>query len=171
MNQVTALQYFTELMRPRVAYVELLAKIRKGFDDIDTATGGILDIIGERYGEPRQGLTDTDYRKIIKGRKIAIYGLKSYPGVAAGWNAIIGPSAFNVQMSYLSPATVLLIAELPEQPSELFIQRAGPVVGALVPAGYQVAALIAQPGALYWDNDELLWDEEDWAYALNTELV
>lgn len=171
MNQVTALQYFTELMRPRVAILEQLAGIRKAFDNIDTAHGGELDIVGERFGEPRNGLIDDDYRKIIRTRKIAIYGLKSYPGIEAGWNAILGPDAINKKIIYLPPATVMVVGEIPVQPNELFIQRAGPVVGALVPAGYQITALIAQPNALQWDEDNLFWDDNDWAYALDTRLV
>ena len=171
MNKVTALQYFTELMRPRVAYTELLARVRKGMDDIDTATGGILDILGEKVGELRTGLSDDEYRKIIRGRKIAIWGSKSYPGIAAGWDVILGPGAINKKILYLSPATVMVVGEIPEQPSELFIQRAGPVVGAFVPAGYQISALIAQPNALQWDEDELFWDDNDWAYALDTRLA
>lgn len=171
MNQVTALQYFEALMSPRKDYVEELARLRKAFDDLSLATGGILDLIGERYGELRKGLEDDEYRRIIVGRKIAIWGLKSYPGIWSGWKAVLGETATNLKMLYLPPATVLVAGDLPTQPSELFIQRAGPVVGSFVPAGYQISAYIAQPGALKWDNDMLFWDDNDWAYALNTELA
>ena len=163
---ITAFEYFAILMKPRIELREQLGHLADSFVDIELGCGPILDILGDLEGEPRSGLTDEEYRKIIRGRRIAKYGMKSYPGIWLGWEIIVGPDPVSIEMTALNPATVFLTAEVDYLPSELFISRAGRVVGDLVPVGYEIDAWIAQPGGLQWDEEN--WDEENWAYALET---
>lgn len=161
-----ALDYWTRLFSPIDDIRDDVAWIAASFADIDLACEGVLDLLGDLEGEPRDGLTDDEYRQIIEGRRSARYGAHSLPGVWAGWLRTTGVLAADARILTLPPASVLVWADYAVDPTTLFVRRAGIVMGDSVPAGYQIDAYIAQPLSAFWGTG--LWGVDEWCYTLLT---
>jgi hypothetical protein len=88
--------------------------------DPEVAVGFWLDLCGSRVGEPRGGLSDAEYLRIILGRQSAAFALGTVPGVWACWLALTGATEDRARM-YRVPAfglpTVYLEAEVTTAPS------------------------------------------------------
>ncbi len=79
-------------------------------DSIATATGVQLDGIGEHLGRRREGLSDTDYRKILNIQKILNAGEGQYSTALQMWRAVLeSPTA---TLSEEFPAGVALYSDI-----------------------------------------------------------
>jgi hypothetical protein len=118
--------------------------------DPEVAVGFWLDLCGSRVGEPRGGLSDAEYLRIILGRQGAAFALGTVPGVWACWLALTGATEDRARM-YRVPAfglpTVYLEAEVTTAPSVTMLRRMADVIKSAVVCEYDVFANVYLAGA------------------------
>ncbi len=163
-----ALGYFTQLYSPISTIWDDVAWIAASFADISLACEGVLDLLGDLEGEPRSGLTDTEYRQVIQVRRAAKYGRHSLPAVYTAFINAAGLDATNAQILRLPPASVLAWADVPIAPSFNYLRRAGSALADVMPSGYEITALLAVANSLYWSDAGLFWDTNNWAYTFRS---
>ena len=78
--------------------------------DIDLAVGVQLDGIGEHLGKNREGLSDTDYRRVLKVKRIINAGEGQYSTMKSLWRTLLGSTAATVLPEY--PAGVALYSDV-----------------------------------------------------------
>ena len=153
-----ALGYYTQLFDPIYDIRDDVAWIAASFVDINLACEGVLDLLGDLEGEIRSGLTDDEYRQVILVRRAAKYGRHSLPAVYAAFLNAAGTAATNAEILRLPPASVFCWADVPVAPSFNYLRRAGAALRDVMPAGYEITAVLAPPGTMYWgDNWGLNW--------------
>ncbi len=79
-------------------------------DSIATATGVQLDGIGEHLGRRREGLSDTDYRKILNTQKILNAGEGQYSTALQMWRAVLESPTATLEEEF--PAGVALYSDV-----------------------------------------------------------
>lgn len=78
--------------------------------NIDTAVGVHLDRLGEHLGRRRQGLTDTEYRKVLKVQAILNSGEGQYHTVLQLWRTLLDSDTATVTEEF--PAGVSLFSDV-----------------------------------------------------------
>lgn len=146
---VAAIPYLTALVRPLGQIDDRVAALFSGLADLGDATGWVLDLAGDRVGEPRGGLSDNEYRRIIAGRRVAAVTGCTAPTVYAGWVALT--ESGEARLEQPGANTVLLTARVPYAPTTTWLQRAGLVVRDLVMAGVDVEATVYSAGTAVYD--------------------
>lgn len=122
--------------------------------DPDLATDAMLDRCGSRVFEPRGGLADPEYRRIINGRAAASASDGSFNGVWRTWLALSGANVDRARMfRYGTPSApaVLMSAEFPTVPTVPFLRRAGAVLLDAVVYPFEVGATLYPAGGLIHD--------------------
>ncbi len=79
-------------------------------DSIATAVGVQLDGIGEHLGRRREGLSDTDYRKILNIQKILNAGEGQYSTALQMWRAVLESPTATLEEEF--PAGVALYSDV-----------------------------------------------------------
>lgn len=159
------LLYFQTLTRPLAELDGNASSIYAGRVDLEQAKGVVLDLIGDTFNEPRGGLEDHEYRRLIAGRRVAWAGAVTPPRVWAGWVALT--DLRSGRLRNLGSASIQLEARVDWIPSSLFLDRAGRVVDALVGAGWEASALMAPPGTAHF-NEHPGFTVGTFAYQLRT---
>lgn len=132
--------FFRLLVDPLRAIDDEVALIYAGLVQLEDAAGAVLDLAGDQVNEPRQGLPDQLYRRIIAGRRVADAGGVTRPKVFAGWAALTGSA--DAVMNEPGVSSVELKAPVSFQPNDAWASRGGAVVRALMGAGYEATALV-----------------------------
>lgn len=109
--------YDSPILRELVTiYLEELQEIEDCIEDIllqmnvDEAVGVQLDRLGEHLGRRREGLDDTEYRKILKVQKILNAGEGQYKTVLQLWRTVLESTAATVDEEF--PAGVALFSDV-----------------------------------------------------------
>lgn len=129
-----------------------VAALYGGLNNLGDATSGVLDVCGDLVSEVRGGLTDSDYRRVIAGRRVASEGggAVTSPRVYQGWVVVAAP-VIEARITQepdglvIPYAGVTLSALVNWTPTSLWLARAGVVVSDLMGAGYDVTATVATP--------------------------
>lgn len=156
-------EFFAALVRPLLELDDEIAALYAGLVELEDAAGVVLDIHGDQVGEPRQGMSDLLYRRLIAGRYVARAGAVTRPRVYAGWSALTGSSA--ATMEELGGA-VRLVAPVDFQPTGVWLLRAGAVVRDLMGGSYQATALVTVPSTARFDDSITPWGVGRWAHQL-----
>lgn len=131
------------------------------------ATGPALDLVGDVLREPRGGLSDREYRRILVAKRIAQNAV-AYPRVWAGWNALAGTTSG--RMHVLGSCSILLEAPTLEVPSMGFRRRAGRIVRQLIGAGYEANATLYLSGSTArYDDGAVGYDVGTYAISIYVE--
>lgn len=162
----SGLAFFRTLVQPLLDIDDQIATLYAGLVELEDADGGTLDLHGDIVGEPRGGLSDTLYRRIIAGRYVARAGAVTRPRVYAGWAALSGSS--NATMEELAGA-VRLVAPVSFTPSDIWLSRAGAVVRDLMGASYQATAIVTTSVSSRFDDVSTPWGVGRWAYQLRVQ--
>lgn len=147
--------------------------------DPAAAIGYKLDQAGARVGEPRGGLDDDEYRRIIMARELAAVSQGQASGVWAMWLALSGaaPSQariFAVPADHVTvpsgatvpvPPQVYLEAAVTSPPSEPWKVRAAQVVRDSIAAPYEVTATLYVVSDLEWGGLPG-WAVSSWAIGV-----
>jgi dipeptidyl aminopeptidase/acylaminoacyl peptidase len=154
--------------------------IAGGIDNFSYAPGGdyvsftrdvkldetVNDLHGDLVSEPRQGMTDQLYRRIIAGRYVARAGGVTRPRVYAGWAALTGSSSATMEEF---TGAVRLVAPVDFTPSDVWLSRAGAVVRDLMGGGYQATALVVTSTTSRFGDIATPWGVGRWAYQLRVQ--
>lgn len=141
-----------------------LATLHAGLVEIEDAQGGTLDLLGDDVDEPRQGLSDLLYRRLIAGRRVARSGGTTRPQVYAGWVALSGSGEATAEE--LGASSVLLRAAIDFTPTSVWLVRAADVVRDLMGTGYQCTALLTTSSTAIYDDPGTPFGVGQWAYQL-----
>lgn len=77
---------------------------------LDNAVGVQLDRLGEHLGKKREGLNDTEYRKILKIQKILNAGEGQFSTVLNLWRTLLGSNTATMEEEF--PAGVALFSDV-----------------------------------------------------------
>lgn len=145
---------FAAGVQPMQAIDEDYGRLFDGMSDVEDAGGAVLDIMGDDVGEPRSGLSDWEYRRVVAGRRVASArnGAGTPARIWAGWIALTGAAADQADYQELPPASVLLTARLSWLPTTMYLARAGRVAADLMAAGYEVNAIAYVSGSATYGN-------------------
>lgn len=158
------------LAAPLVALDASVASMTMGLDPV-IAVGAQLDQLGTWLDEPRAGLDDAEYRRIILGRQGA---QTSDGGVSALWQVWlaltgIGASDANiVTVPWVSPL-VWFEARLQVEPTVPWRRRAGAVWRDSVAFPIDALGVVALATGLVW-NTVSGWNIGSWGSALPYEV-
>jgi hypothetical protein len=112
--------------------------------DLDTATGFGLNLLGGRVFEQRRGLSDDEYRAIIRGKIRALRGGGTAQDI---YETALAASAagVTVELRELPPASyeVTFVSNASVTPSALYRKRLRALMGLTKPAGWQAEYLLA----------------------------
>ena len=127
----------------------------EGIVDLEAAPGWVLRVAGPRVNEDVGGLTDTEYRRIIAGKRLAIASLGTGPDVFSVALALGGTPTGRIWTLYnesteLSCVHVSVLA--PFDPSAGYLIRAGSVLRHALPVDAEAT------GAIYTDGDGIFDD-------------
>lgn len=142
--------YLGTLTAPIVALDDEIRLIYAGLTDLGEAVGDVLDLAGAVIGETRGGLSDSEYRRIIAGRRAARRGGTTPAAVLAGWVALT--EGADATADAPGASTVRLRARVSYQPTSLWLRRARGVVLDLVAAGMDVDATVYGAGTATYDG-------------------
>lgn len=156
--------FFRLLVEPLRVLDDRVSTLYAGIVEIEDASGPTLDLLGDYAGEPRQGLSDRLYRRIIAGRRVARSGGVTRPKVYAGWAALTGSSS--ARMEELGSASVRLSAAVDFTPSGVWLGRAASVVRDLIGTGYQATASVITPVSARYADPTTPWGVGLWAYEI-----
>lgn len=120
-----------------------------GLVDIDAAAGGVLDLAGSRVGESRGGLDDTEYRRIIAGRRLAIGSYGRPSDVAAVFAALTGAEVRLYRLA--SGPDLVMFGQVAWTPTTPYLKRAGAVLGDAVEYGVVVEASLYPTAGMLFD--------------------
>jgi hypothetical protein len=160
------LAFFRILVDPMRLLDDEVARLFAGLVEIEDAEGPTLDLLGDQVGESRRGLSDTLYRRIIAGRRVARAGGVTRPRVYAGWAALTGSSS--ATMEELGTSSLRLVAPIDFTPTDIWLTRAGSVVRDLIGAGYEATALVTVSSTSRFADGATPWGVGQWAYQLRT---
>lgn len=142
--------YLGALTRPIVALDDEIRLIYAGLTDLGDAVGSVLDLAGGVIGETRGGLSDSEYRRILAGRRAARTGGTTPAAVLAGWIALT--EGADATADAPGAATVRLRARVSYAPTSVWLRRARGVVLDLVAAGMDVDATLYRAGTAVYDG-------------------
>lgn len=112
--------------------------------DLETATGFGLNLLGSRVFEQRRGLSDDDYRAIIRGKIRALRGGGTAQDI---YDTAIAASAagVTVELRELPPASyeVTFVSNASVTPGPLYRKRLRALMDLARPAGWQAEYLLA----------------------------
>lgn len=134
------LDFATELTRPLAVLDSRVAELYAGIVDLRDATDGTLDLLGDRVGEKRAGMTNAEYRRVIAGRRVARFGAITAPRVLAGWRALTDPLEARIETP--GSSSIHLFARVTWTPTSAWLVRAARVVLDLCAADAEVNAVI-----------------------------
>lgn len=154
-----ATAYTDALVAPLVEIDGRVTEIVLGIEDLAEAGGGILDLLGDWASEPRGGLSDGEYRRIIAGRRVALERTVERPAIWRGWVGLTEPLQGAMDEA---PNEVSLTAWVTYQPSTAWVQRVAGVARELVSGGAYVYGLIAPPGTYLWGTNS--FDDAGFAF-------
>lgn len=151
---------------------QLVEAFATGAADVELAPGWVLDVLGQRVGEPRGGLDDTRYRRIIAGRREALGSLGTSEHVAAVVRALT-LCGDDLQIALLVDeatglAAVWVQARVAFSPAGAWLIRAAAVLRAALPLDAEAVASVYETGALILDGLPPL-DAGRFAYTLSME--
>ena len=106
-------------------------------NSIDAGSGVTLDIWGRLVGEPRGGLNDATYRRIIKGKVRASRSDGTYEYILALFRLLVGENG-EVELRTTSPATLLIVYKRGQGLSMTMRQRIAYLVRLALPLGVQI---------------------------------
>ena len=123
-----------------------------------------LDKAGARVFEPRGGLDDGEYRRIILAREVAGIAHGTAPGIWVTWLALAGvgsslasigrapgdPDHLPAGAVIPVPPCVVLTAQITATPSIPFVRRAGVVIRDAIAAQYDVSATFLLSRSAVW---------------------
>lgn len=155
---------FVHWTQPLRALDDRLALMYAGAVDLEDAAGWILDWLGSKEGERRNGLADDEYRRLIAGRRVANVSSGSYRSIAAGWRALTGSTVSTVEAE--GSSSLFLLARVSYTPSAVWLSRAGRIVRTLIPGGVYATALIEREDTARFDDPIHGFDTGNWAYQL-----
>lgn len=142
--------YLGALTGPLVDLDERVRLIYAGMSDLGDAVGVVLDLAGGAIGEGRGGLSDSEYRRLIAGRRAARRGGTTPAAVLAGWVALT--DGVDATADAMGAATVRLRARVDYAPTGTWLRRARAVVLDLVAAGMDIDATIYRAGTATYDG-------------------
>lgn len=129
-----------------------LSGLANGLADLADADGYALDLAGDLEGEPRGGLGDAEYRRIIGGAQVVNTETRrrSIPRIRAAWVALTGADVVSVRTA--GPLSVHMTALIDFRPTSTYLVRAGRILRRAVTGGVAIEALLYDAGtALYGD--------------------
>lgn len=135
-------EWHAALLAPLGPLDDRLSDIYGGIAEIGDAAGPLLDLLGDYVGEPRGGLGDGDYRRLIAARRVARASGVDVRAVARAWAALTAPGTTTIREPGTS--SLYLRAVVGWTPSGRWLARAAAVVRDTVAAGVDVEALIVR---------------------------
>ncbi len=142
--------YILALMLPVKEIDIMVGWINAGVESIHEARGTTLDLLGDWVEEPRGGLTDAEYRRIIAGRRVALAGGGNLPAVYRCLQALSGDDDPLLDEYTLG---LYMSANVDWAPSTAYIQRARAVMRDTVLAGVEWYAVFAPPNYFTFNDD------------------
>ena len=125
-----------------------------GLADLDAADGWVVDVAGARVDEPRGGLSDTEYRRIVSGRRIAAGSLGTARHVWAVLVALAGDDSgaiVTLQADTSGVTGVSMWARVSFTPSASYLLRAGAVLRDALPLSAEGGATLATAETCIFD--------------------
>ncbi len=147
--------------------------------DIETAPIDQLRKYGDLYGCPQGGLTEDEYRRIIKALSIAVWGAIDPETIFLIWITMLGidesrgsmrvytqnPAEIPPNGTYFTPPCILLRGTVPTAPSDELMDRYCKILKGSIRFGFEVNASIRlAPSTLGWTTRQ--WTNFDWAYGV-----
>ena len=117
-----------------------------GLADLGAADGWVVDVAGARVDEPRGGLADTEYRRIVSGRRIAVGSLGTPRHVWAVLVALAGDdegAIVTLQSAATGETGVSMWARIGFTPTESYLLRAGAVLRDALPLSAEADCSLA----------------------------
>lgn len=139
-------EYFLATVQPLQRLDDSIALLSAPLSD---ASGDTLDLLGDWVGEPRGGLSDAEYRRIIAGRRVVRAGGTTPWRVAAMWAALTESPTATVTAQ--GAGSVSMTALVPYTPSGAWLRRAGGIVMDSIALGVGVSAAIYKTTSAVYD--------------------
>ena len=138
-------------------------------DDPEAASGFRLDQLGEQVGEPRGGLGDYEYQRIIAGRIVSTWARGTRSGLWRTWLALTGATEDTaalrrVRVSGDPCSEMTAIVAYP--PSKSYLLRVGRVLADTVTVGETIAATVRLDTGAVWSDPSSLWGTATWAWQI-----
>jgi len=127
-----------------------VAALSEAMADVRTASGSLLDLMGETLGEPRAGLEDGEYRRILAAQRVARHGARGMQAIAECFRRIADASA--IHYTELGPNGIRMWAHVKSRPTTTFTRRAGVVLGRCIPGQFRWNADLVHPAAMFYDD-------------------
>lgn len=156
--------YFVHLVHPLVETDDRFALLYQSMVNLDDAAGDGLDLAGDQVFERRDGLNDSEYRRIIAGRRVAVLGGGTSPRLFAGWKALTESSTATLELP--GSSSVRLAARVSFVPTLSWLVRAGSVVRDMVEAGVDVSATIYRSGSAIYGATTYPYGIGDYAWSI-----
>lgn len=156
------------IFRPLAEIDSRVAGLYAGLVAIGDATGGTLDLLGDRLGEPRGGLSNGEYRRIIAGRRVARFVAITAPRVLAGWRAVTGAAGADAWIVQPGSSSIQLFARVTATPSGTYLVRAARVVRDLCDASADVSATIYKSSSSIYGDAGTGYGVGAYAWSLPT---
>lgn len=145
-----------------------LLSLVSGLVDLGAAVGWVLDVAGKEVNEPRGGLSDTEYRRIIAGRRLSIGSTGSTADAWAVLVALAGSDEGAIWLLHgpggVTPA-VWMQARVVFSPTAGYLLRAGAVMRDALPADADAVVALYTTPALFFDGPGV-FDSGVFAYNL-----
>ena len=138
-----------------------------GLADLDAADGWVTDVAGARVNEPRGGLDDTEYRRIVSGRRLAAGSLGTPRHVWAVLVALAGDdegAIVTLQADTSGVTGVSMWARVSFTPTDSYLLRAGAVLRDALPLSAEADATLATAGTCLFDSGA--FDSGEFGYDL-----
>lgn len=138
-----------------------------GLVDLGAADAWVVEVAGARVNEPRGGLGDTELRRVVEGRRVAVGSLGTSAHVWAVLVALAGSDEGRIVtlQDETSGATgVSMWARVGFTPSESYLLRAGAVLRDALPLSAEADATLAVAGTCMFDAG--VFDAGEFGYDL-----
>lgn len=132
-----------------------LEQLAIGLVDLDAAVTWVIDVAGARVGERRQGLDDTEYRRIVAGKRLAIGSAASASDV---WAVLLGVTGAETgrlivaENESTGESGVIMWGFVDFVPSDTFLRRAGQVLRSALPLSAEANASVATSQTAIFDG-------------------
>lgn len=132
-----------------------LEQLAIGLVDLDAAVTWVIDVAGKRVNERRQGLDDTEYRRIVAGKRLAIGSGGSASDV---WAVLLGLTSADsgrllvAENESTGETGVIMWGTISFVPSETFLMRAGQVLRAALPLAAEATCSLATSQTAVFDG-------------------
>ena len=142
--------YILALMLPVKQIDIMVGWINAGVESIHEARGTTLDLLGDWVEEPRGGLTDAEYRRIIAGRRVALAGGGNLPAIYRALQAVSGDADPLLDEYTLG---LVMTADVTWVPSTAYLQRAETILRDTIFAGVEAYTVFYPANYFIWDVD------------------